>query len=54
MKKLKITFAVLFCILVSNAIVAQEQKSENEDRKVEMAKQFKIAKEKLALTPIKK
>ena len=51
MKKLKITFAVLFCILVSNAIVAQEQKSENEDRKVEMAKQFKLAKEKLALSP---
>ncbi len=51
MKNLKITLAVVLFSLVSNTIFAQEQKLENEDAKVEMAKQFKIAKEKLALTP---
>ena len=51
MKNLKITFAIILFSLVSNSIVAQEQKLEKEDRKVEMAKQFKIDKEKLALTP---
>jgi hypothetical protein len=51
MKNLKITFAIIVFSLVSNTIVAQEQKLEKEDRKIEMAKQFKIAKEKLALTP---
>ncbi len=50
MKNLKITFAVVLFTLVSSTIIAQEQKPEREDRKVEMAKQFKIAKEKLALT----
>ena len=50
MKSLKITLAVVLFSLVSNTIVAQEQKLEKEDRKVEMAKQFKIAKEKLAFT----
>ncbi len=51
MKNLKITFAIIVFSLVSNTIVAQEQKLENEERKIEMAKKYRIAKEKLELTP---
>lgn len=51
MKYLKISLFVVFFSLISNSITAQEQKPSPEERKVEMAKQFQIAKEKLALTP---
>lgn len=51
MKHLKTAFAMLTFTLISNAIVAQETTPSPEEQKVEMAKQFKIAKEKLSLTP---
>ncbi len=51
MKKLKITIATVLLSMIGNLTIAQESSKMNVENKVEMAKQFKFAKEKLALSP---
>ncbi len=51
MNKLKITIATVLLSMIGNLAIAQETPEMNVDNKIEMAKQFKLAKEKLSLTP---
>lgn len=51
MKTLKTTFAVILFFIASNNLIAQEEMVAKEESKVEMAKNFKLTVEKLALTP---
>ena len=53
MKNLKITLIAVLVAFLSNGLVAQEKtdKPTKQERRAEMVEQFKIIKEKLALTP---